>query len=214
MNFKAEKFNNTKKMRTVIAAIMIVLIGVSFGYSAYRQEREAKIKMQQDIHFITKEVNSRIEEVETKNDELDALQEKNNELRRQVEHLKEEVSRGEARAFHVNVTAYDLSVQSCGKSPGHPEYGITASGISLAGQTLQSARAIAVDPQLIPLGSKVRIKFESSAMQQYNGVYTAVDTGGAIKGNRIDLFFGDSQSVHPSQAALDFGVQSAKVVIL
>ena len=39
-------------------------------------------------------------------------------------------------------------------------------------------RTIAVDPRIIPLGSKVEI----------NGrIYIAEDTGGAIKGNRIDM---------------------------
>lgn len=60
-------------------------------------------------------------------------------------------------------------------------------------------RLIAVDPRKIKLGQKVYIKFPQS--QRYvtlkngekfdlNGVYTAVDTGGDIKGNRIDLYTG------------------------
>jgi len=42
------------------------------------------------------------------------------------------------------------------------------------------ARVVAVDPSVIPLGSKVEIKGY--------GVYYAEDIGGAIKGNRIDVF--------------------------
>ena len=46
------------------------------------------------------------------------------------------------------------------------------------GTTMTPYRTIAVDPKVIPLGSKVEI----------NGkVYVAEDTGGAIKGNRIDI---------------------------
>ena len=95
-----------------------------------------------------------------------------------------------------------------------PGYGLTASGVNLSGQSLESARAIAVDPTVIPLGTKVRIKFKNPNYQQYNGVYTAVDTGGAIQGNRIDLFFGDFRSPRPSQAALNFGRQEARVIVL
>lgn len=40
---------------------------------------------------------------------------------------------------------------------------------------------IAVDPDVIPLGAKVEIKDM--------GVFTAEDTGGKIKGNRIDIYF-------------------------
>ena len=48
---------------------------------------------------------------------------------------------------------------------------------------------------------------------KYNGVYTAVDTGGAINGNRIDIFFGDEKE-NVSQEALEFGRSSAKVQVL
>jgi len=40
---------------------------------------------------------------------------------------------------------------------------------------------IAVDPKIIPLGTKVEIKGI--------GIFVADDTGGKIKGNRIDVFF-------------------------
>lgn len=46
---------------------------------------------------------------------------------------------------------------------------------------MQAGRTIAVDPRVIPLGSKVRMNGRE---------YVAEDTGGAIKGKRIDLFVG------------------------
>ena len=112
------------------------------------------------------------------------------------------------------ITAYDLSVDSTGKYPSNPAYGITASGFNLKGHSLSSARAIAVDPNYIPLGSKVQISFSDPQYQHLNGVYTAVDTGGGIRGHHIDLFFGDFGSVHASKEALRFGRQHAKVKIL
>lgn len=74
---------------------------------------------------------------------------------------------------------------------------------------------IAVDPRVIPLGSKVLLLFENKSHKRYNGVYTARDTGGAIKGNKIDLYMGDFGKVweeHPSVPA--FGRVKAKVIIL
>lgn len=71
--------------------------------------------------------------------------------------------------------------------------GITASGLPA------EPGIIAVDPNVIPLGSYVMI----------DGVeYFAADTGGAIKGNRIDVFCEDHQS------ALEYGVQSHEVYLV
>ena len=74
---------------------------------------------------------------------------------------------------------------------------------------------IAVDPKVIPLGSKVLLLFENESYRRYNGVYTARDTDGAIKGNIIDLFMGDFGLVwneHPSTKA--FGRVKAKAIVL
>lgn len=124
------------------------------------------------------------------------------------------ISSSELQDFmDFEITAYDLSYQSCQKTPEHPAYGITASGVSLKDHTRESAMAIAVDPSQIPLGSKVLIVFEDSSRAKYSGVYTAVDTGGAINGNRIDIFFGDEKE-NVSDEALNFGRSMAKVKVL
>ena len=112
------------------------------------------------------------------------------------------------------VTAYDLSEQSCERPISHPHYGLTASGYSLKGHTLKSARTIAVDTDVIPLGAKVKIRFLDIKYSHLDGIYTARDTGGAIRGNKIDLFFGDFESDEPSKEAIAFGVRKAEVVIL
>lgn len=112
------------------------------------------------------------------------------------------------------VTAYDLSVGSCGKPIGDPEYGITATGYNLSDHTWESARTVSVDPRVIPLGSKVKVTFLNSQYQKYNGVYTARDTGGAIKGNKIDFFIGDFKDNSDSEVAYDFGRQQAEVEII
>ncbi|SEO30187.1 MULTISPECIES: 3D domain-containing protein [Propionispora] len=63
---------------------------------------------------------------------------------------------------------------------------------------------IAVDPSVIPLGSKVYIEFPDG-----QGKYAvAEDTGGAIKGNRVDI------AVESVAKAYDFGIQHVKVYVL
>ncbi|MDF2568903.1 MAG: spore cortex-lytic enzyme [Sporomusa sp.] len=63
---------------------------------------------------------------------------------------------------------------------------------------------IAVDPRIIPLGSRLYIEFADGSSM--HGV--AEDTGGAIKGNRIDI------AMHSVDQAYDFGVQNVKVYVL
>lgn len=113
------------------------------------------------------------------------------------------------------VTAYDLSVASCGRPIGHPSYGKTATGYSLAGQSWHSARTISVDPRVIPLGTKVQIKFLDPRHQKYNGVYTARDTGGGVKGYHVDFFIGDfGEDDSSSEIAYAFGRTKAEIVLL
>lgn len=66
------------------------------------------------------------------------------------------------------------------------------------GTTCKAGRTIAVDPMVIPYGSTVRINGHD---------YIAEDCGGAIKGNRIDVYF-DRHS-----EAIEFGRQKAKVYL-
>jgi 3D (Asp-Asp-Asp) domain-containing protein len=131
-------------------------------------------------------------------------------------HKREKVSIASSKwkslgMFHA--TAYDLSIQSTGKSSTHPAYGITKSGISIKGKTLEEARAIAVDEDVIPLGTRVYVEFESDVYQHLNGFYTALDTGSAIIGNEIDVFMGDFVDEKPSAIAMKFGNQNANVYV-
>jgi 3D (Asp-Asp-Asp) domain-containing protein len=109
------------------------------------------------------------------------------------------------------ITAYDLSVASCGKLVSDRGYGITANGKSLKGLDLRTASTISTDTSIIPLGSIVYLYFNNETAKKYNGLYISNDTGSAIKGNRIDLFFGDEKS---SRNALNFGRQLAKVILI
>jgi 3D (Asp-Asp-Asp) domain-containing protein len=82
-----------------------------------------------------------------------------------------------------------------------------ASAYCLKGQTASGITTrrgiIAADPSILPLGSVVRIQ-----AGPYSGIYTVMDTGGAIRGQRIDVFF-------PSRAeAMKFGRRPVKVEVL
>lgn len=81
---------------------------------------------------------------------------------------------------NVTVTAYDAGPASTGKTKDDPHYGITSSGTKV-----QEGRTIAVDPKVIPMGWWVYI--------EGLGFRRAEDTGGAIKGNKIDVYFDSEQ---------------------
>ena len=66
--------------------------------------------------------------------------------------------------------------------------------------------AVAVDPKVIPLGSKLYIE-SIDGFASY-GYATAEDTGGAIKGNRIDLFYNSNAEANR------FGRRNVKVYVL
>ena len=78
--------------------------------------------------------------------------------------------------------------------------------MDLKGKSLDD-RFIAVDPKVIKLGSVVYIKF-FEPYQHLTGYYTAVDTGGAIKGNKVDIFFGSGDV---SQAVKNFGRRQVRI---
>ena len=59
------------------------------------------------------------------------------------------------------------------------------------GSTPIEHRTIAVDPNLIKLGTRVYVYFgDCDLCKEWNGCYIAEDTGSAIKGEHIDLFVG------------------------
>ncbi|XQY91164.1 LysM peptidoglycan-binding domain-containing protein [Metabacillus sp. HB246100] len=99
-------------------------------------------------------------------------------------------SKSTAKELTVTATAYTASCEGCS--------GTTAIGINLLENPNQ--KVIAVDPNVIPLGSTVHVEGYGEAV--------AGDTGGAIKGNKIDLFM-------PSKSdAINFGRKEVKVTII
>lgn len=85
--------------------------------------------------------------------------------------------------------------------PGRCCCGKWASGYTATGTLATEGRTIAVDPKVIPYGTRVLLIWPDGTQHSY----IAEDCGGGVNGNHIDLFFDDHQ------AARIFGVQSAMV---
>ena len=78
----------------------------------------------------------------------------------------------------VSATGYTAGIESTGKTPDHPGYGITYSGLQVR-RDLYST--IAADPNIFPIGTILFIPGY--------GYGVVADTGSAIKGKKIDLYY-------------------------
>jgi uncharacterized protein YabE (DUF348 family) len=101
--------------------------------------------------------------------------------------------------LRVRATAYNADFDSTGKSPGDAGYGITSTG-ARAKRNHEGYSTIAVDPRVIPLGTKLWVDGYGYAI--------AEDIGGAIKGNHIDLYFDSSSEMW------DWGSRTVDIYIL
>lgn len=99
-----------------------------------------------------------------------------------------------SKKIAMKSTAYTAGFKSTGKTPSDSGYGVTASG--------QRAKVgvVAVDTNIIPFGTKLYI--------EGYGVAVAGDTGGAIKGNKVDVFLNDYND------AVKYGVRYVDVYVL
>ncbi|MGG2094781.1 3D domain-containing protein [Bacillus sp. S13(2024)] len=89
------------------------------------------------------------------------------------------------RSMEVTATGYTAGMESTGKTKGHPEYGITYSGVKVK-RDLYST--IAADLRVFPIGT---ILFVPGY-----GYGVVADKGGAIKGNRLDLYYETVRDVY------------------
>jgi 3D (Asp-Asp-Asp) domain-containing protein len=62
---------------------------------------------------------------------------------------------------------------------------------------------VAADPAVLPLGTVIRIERAG----RYDGAYTVLDTGPAVRGRRVDVFMRDCRE------AVSFGRRTVRVVV-
>lgn len=84
------------------------------------------------------------------------------------------------KKINMRATSYTSNKACTGKSPGDKGFGITATGTK-ARRVEGGYSTVAVDPRVIPLGTKLYV-------EDY-GLAIAEDIGGAVKGHKIDLYF-------------------------
>lgn len=98
----------------------------------------------------------------------------------------------------VTATGYTAGVESTGKTPDHPQYGITFSGVKVRRDVFST---IAADRKVFPIGTVLHIPGY--------GYGVVADTGSAIKGKKIDLFYHTTKEVYD-----EWGKKKVKVRVI
>ena len=185
------------KLIYILALILTVEICVSLELHK-KQERSISVLSEQNI---------------TRKTEIDKVTEDKRQLDLQINVLNDEIkrlretqktNRGEYEPKGVRkmmeVTAYDLSYQSCQKWPNHPEYGITASG-----KRVSEWHTIAAGKE-IQFGTRVYIPYFKDKPNK--GIFVVEDRGGGVGYNRLDVYMDSYED------CMKFGRQDITVWIL
>ncbi|MFS0673257.1 LysM peptidoglycan-binding domain-containing protein [Ornithinibacillus sp. 179-J 7C1 HS] len=166
------------------------LYGISKQHDVTVEELKAWNELTSDLILVGQELI--IEQAEENNEEKAVAAAKSiqpTEVKSSTAN-KDENQQPEGKTLSVVATAYTAECEGC--------TGITYTGINLNED--RNAKVIAVDPNVIPLGSKVYVEGYGYAI--------AGDIGGAIKGNRIDIH------LPTTEEALNWGVKEVKVTIV
>ena len=168
------------------------------------EELETSVSTLKDvIGELNREIVNVNETIKLKDDKINELSKGNEILRKELEKEKAEKakktasipSRGNASKAQtwmtVNATAYTANCNGCS--------GKTATGIDVRDQS-KDHRVIAVDPAVIPLGSLVEV--------DGYGTFIAADTGGAIKGHKIDIL------MQTKSKAYEFGRKKVQIRVI
>ena len=117
-----------------------------------------------------------------------------NELLNSRNELKQELNEWE-NIGEFKITAYCSCEKCCGVWAENRPNGVV---YTASGEKAEAGKTIAVDTSVIPFGTEVKIG---------DVIYTAQDTGSAVKGNVIDVYY-DSH-----EEALNHGAKYQKVEV-
>ncbi|WP_256975007.1 3D domain-containing protein [Paenibacillus amylolyticus] len=158
-------------MEVLLSLLLALSIGQA-GLESANQAREAKNT-------------TKIESVKVVDKSVESKKAVQKEIK-QVKATTSKKSNEDYEWMYFTLTAYSNHQQSTGKSKGHPDYGKTASGAMT-----KEGVTIAADWKVLPKGTKVYIEGVGERIVQ--------DVGGAIKKNKIDVYFESEKD------AFDFG---------
>ncbi|HDR7642682.1 TPA: enterotoxin, partial [Bacillus wiedmannii] len=167
-----------------------------------KPKEEAKVK--EEVKAKEEEKAQEIAKAKEEERAREIAKAKEEERAREIAKAKEEERAKEVSKNNIQSAKRELTVVATAYTADPSENGtyggrvLTAMGHDLT--VNPNMRIIAVDPKVIPLGSKVWVEGYGEAI--------AGDTGSAIKGNRIDVLMGSKSK------AMNWGRKTVKVKIL
>jgi 3D (Asp-Asp-Asp) domain-containing protein len=167
-----EKFNNF--IDILLIFILVLGIGIALIGSIILEKQSEHI----DRHhgMLIEDVYPDISELRAQTLYIDA------NVKRLENDLEEIKNLSNFPSFDAECSWYTAGYESTGKTPDHPEYGLTASG-----KMVQATHTIAADERF-PFGTKILID---------DIVYVVDDRGPAIYDNRIDIFVENLSDIPP-----------------
>jgi len=161
--------------RLIVVSLILMMIMVSFGYNQDCLDVESK-----QIQDLKQSLDK------TKKEQLE-IQNQIVKLKEKQVQLEKKLQKETSRSFDRN--SYKLTCKLTAYSGGQ----LTKIG------TNARTGIVAVDPNVIPLRSKIHI--------EGMGYFTSEDTGGNVKGNWVDVF------MNSRSEALEFGVKNREVTV-
>lgn len=156
--------------------------------NAYFQQKKANMDLQNNIKAKETQIQQQEQQLKSQSDEINQL--------------KTQIDQGPRRSW-ITMTASAYTTHT----NGDPNTGGAWGDKTATGTTPSEGRTIAVDRNLIPLGTKLQVKFPEP-FSYLNGTYVAEDTGSAIHGHKVDLYLGSLNK------CLEFGVRDIQVSII
>ncbi|MGN7476358.1 3D domain-containing protein [Solibacillus silvestris] len=185
-----------------VLALIAVMAASAFLFVGTSQAATHTVKKGENLSILAKKYDTTVKELMTLNDlETSKIQLKQviklpSHIKNKPAAEKKETKKSATdpsnvkKTIKMTATAYTANCKGC--------TGVTKTGLNL--RKNPSLKVIAVDPKIIPLGSKVWV--------EGYGIAVAGDIGGAIKGNKIDIF------VNSKSTATKWGRKQVTVKIL
>lgn len=162
-------------------------------YEQQIQEKDNLIKTLEEektnLNTKVEELNKEIETLKTARTKTTSVTSRSNTIKKSQETVQVNATPSSGKWIWANVSAYCPCAKCCGKTNG-----ITASG------TKATAKRTIAAPKSYAFGTKIEI----AGM----GIYTVEDRGGAITGNKIDIYF------NTHQEALQFGRRNLQIKVV
>lgn len=147
------------------------------------------------LYEVNQKQNYEVKKVDKKEEVEDKENFKDEEMVKTLSHDDSQMDERSHNYETFEITAYTAGIESTGKTPDHPEYGITASG-----KTVEEGTTIACPPSM-EFGTQIYIPY-------FDNTFTCHDRGSAIVEGHLDVYMEDLDD------ALEFGRRDLPVEIL